>query len=167
MKVAPANCEYCGKLVPQSKSSIRNHMVKFHQDARRTKKGPEPKPRKPVDRSEEYRNDKFIRKWRRLLRVQKKAYNDEVRGMNRWAREYMNILRREGLSIAQKRQHEDNRKRMQRIKEQERQDGAKKQLSAWKQAIIGGFGEHESIMNIKPKRGDAHQAPPKVYLGDL
>ena len=121
MKNAPANCEHCGKPVPQSKSSIRNHMVKFHPDLHRTKKGPESKPRKPVDRSEEYRTDKSIRKWRRLLRLLMKAYNGEVLNLNRFMRKWANFCNRDGTSIPQKRQHEDNRKRMQRIKEKERQ----------------------------------------------
>ena len=167
MKTPPANCAHCGRLVPQSPSSIRNHKLKFHPDTHRTKKGPEPKPRKPVDRSEEYRTNKIIRIWRRLLRDQMKAYNEEVRLMNRFFRDFANMCNRDGLSINRAKATEANRERMKLIKEKERQDGAKRQSFDWQTAIRSGFGEYECIKYIKTKPDDVDKPPPKEYLGDI
>ena len=96
MKQPPANCKHCGHLIPQSKSSVRNHMLKVHPELLRRTRGPEPKPRVPVDRTENYRTDRILRRWRRILRVCKKAIDIETSWYMRGVRQHANNKLRGG-----------------------------------------------------------------------
>ena len=132
MKIAPANCEHCGKVVPQSKSSIRNHMVKFHPTLHRTQKGPAKKPPKPIDRTKEYRGDKAIRKWRRFLKAYLKEYDEERRLMVSWIRQYTNLIHRDGKSIRRAKADHANSLRMKTVKQAERDEGTTRKVANYR-----------------------------------